>query len=230
MKRSKAPSLAKSKILHDLESQAPETTKYLLLKAATKLFAAKGYAGTVLKDIADEADVNISLISYHFDGKEGLYRSCLDRFGKERLELAERILRPAENYEEIKVRLQMFIEQMLSCFVDEPDLTMIIHRECELGLPVAKDIFATTFQKVFECLVDFFKSAVKRGILRGDVDPFIAASLLLGSLNHLGRMNSLNQSLFSFSIEDAETRRKLESQILPVFLEGLRTGNEGKNV
>jgi len=198
-----------------------DTTKELLLAAATKLFAAKGFDGAVLKEIAEASGVNISLVSYHFNGKDGLYRACLEQFGRERLSLAERILSPATTQEEVRVRLQMFIEQMLSCYVDEPDLTAIIHRECELGLPVAKDIFEQTFLKVFECLVRFIESAVKKGFLRKDIDSFIAASILMGSLNNLGRMNNLNERLFKFSIRTKENRQKLEAQILPVFLEGL---------
>lgn len=97
----------------EVEAIGAETTKQLLLSAATKLFAQQGYAGSSVKEIAEQAGVNVSLISYHFNGKEGLYKACLDRFGRENLELAERILRPAENAEEVRVRLQMFVEQML---------------------------------------------------------------------------------------------------------------------
>lgn len=206
----------------DHESGAShETTKQLLISAGIKLFAAHGYAGTSLKEVSELSNVNISLVSYYFNGKEGLYKACLDRFGRENLELAERILRPAENAEEVRVRLQMFIEQMLFCYTDEPELTAIIHRECELGLPVARDVFTQTFLKVFDCLLKFFESAAKKGLIRKDIDPFIAASLFMGSLNQLGRLNSLNEKLFNFSVQMPAVRKKLEEQILPIFLEGL---------
>lgn len=50
-----------------------ERTRALLLEAALDEFAAKGYAGARVQDIADRAGVNKQLISYHFGGKEGLY-------------------------------------------------------------------------------------------------------------------------------------------------------------
>lgn len=216
----------------DAVGSVHETTKQLLLSASTKLFANHGYAGTSVKEIAEQAGVNVSLISYHFNGKEGLYKACLGRFGRQNLELAERILHPAENSEEVRVRLQMFIEQMLVCYTEEPELTAIIHRECELGLPVARDIFAETFLKVFECLLKFFDSAAKKGLIRKDIDPFIAASLFIGSLNQLGRLNSLNEKLFNFSVQMPAIRKKLEEQILPIFLEGLsaRSSESKENV
>jgi AcrR family transcriptional regulator len=38
------------------------------------VFAAKGYAGARVQEIADRAGVNKQLINYYFDSKEGLYR------------------------------------------------------------------------------------------------------------------------------------------------------------
>jgi TetR/AcrR family transcriptional regulator len=53
----------------------PERTKARILEAAMAEFAAKGYAGARVSDIADRAGANKQLISYYFGGKEGLYRT-----------------------------------------------------------------------------------------------------------------------------------------------------------
>jgi TetR/AcrR family transcriptional regulator len=45
-----------------------------LLSAALEEFAAKGFAGARVQDIAARAGLNKHLISYYFGGKEGLYR------------------------------------------------------------------------------------------------------------------------------------------------------------
>jgi TetR/AcrR family transcriptional regulator len=52
-----------------------ERSRQLLLNAAIDEFAAKGYAGARVQDIADRAGVNKQLIAYYFGGKEGLYRA-----------------------------------------------------------------------------------------------------------------------------------------------------------
>jgi TetR/AcrR family transcriptional regulator len=51
-----------------------ERSKRCLLSAALDEFAAKGFAGARVQDIARRAGVNKQLISYYFGGKEGLYR------------------------------------------------------------------------------------------------------------------------------------------------------------
>lgn len=47
--------------------------RHRLLHTALRLFAQKGFAKTSTREIAREAEVNISAISYYFGDKEGLY-------------------------------------------------------------------------------------------------------------------------------------------------------------
>lgn len=61
----------------------PERSRRALLAAALDEFAAKGFAGARVQDIADRAGVNKQLVNYYFDSKEGLYhqlqRTWLER-------------------------------------------------------------------------------------------------------------------------------------------------------
>jgi AcrR family transcriptional regulator len=52
-------------------------TRLLLLKAAIRIFAEKGFEGASIREIADAAGVNSSLISFHFGGKAGLHAAAL---------------------------------------------------------------------------------------------------------------------------------------------------------
>ena len=52
-------------------------TRQLLLEAARHRFASNGYAATTVRDIADDAGVNVALISRYFSSKEGLFEACL---------------------------------------------------------------------------------------------------------------------------------------------------------
>lgn len=49
-------------------------SRRMLLSAALDEFAAKGFAGANVRDIAARAGLNKQLINYYFGGKEGLYR------------------------------------------------------------------------------------------------------------------------------------------------------------
>ncbi|MBB4744933.1 AcrR family transcriptional regulator [Actinoplanes octamycinicus] len=52
-------------------------TRQLLLDAARRRFATAGYAETTVRHIADDAGVNVALISRYFDGKVGLFEAAL---------------------------------------------------------------------------------------------------------------------------------------------------------
>ncbi|WP_240670186.1 TetR/AcrR family transcriptional regulator [Actinoplanes solisilvae] len=52
-------------------------TRQALLEAARARFASDGYAATTVRDIADDAGVNVALISRYFSSKEGLFEACL---------------------------------------------------------------------------------------------------------------------------------------------------------
>lgn len=52
-------------------------TRQLLLEAARHRFATAGFAATTVRDIADDAGVNVALISRYFASKEGLFAACL---------------------------------------------------------------------------------------------------------------------------------------------------------
>jgi|SRR4051812_48652645 TetR/AcrR family transcriptional regulator len=58
----------------------PERTRERILQAAVDEFGARGFTGARVSRIASAAEVNSQLISYHFDGKAGLYRAVVERW------------------------------------------------------------------------------------------------------------------------------------------------------
>jgi TetR/AcrR family transcriptional regulator len=50
-------------------------TEAKIKEAARKVFLANGYEGTKIRQIADEAGVNIALVNYYFRSKEALFKA-----------------------------------------------------------------------------------------------------------------------------------------------------------
>jgi TetR/AcrR family transcriptional regulator len=204
-------------------SDAEHDTPERLIAAATRLISAKGIDGVSVKELAEAAGVNVSLVSYHFGGKEGLYRTCLERFGEQRLAAARRILEPPSTKEELRLRLRLFVEEVWRCHIEQPDLTRIIHRECELELPQALDIFRSTFLKVLETQIEFFTVAQRKGLLKKEVDAAKFTLLFFGAMMHAGQKMRMSELLIGVSIRDPEYRRQTLNQLLLAFLEGALT-------
>jgi TetR/AcrR family transcriptional regulator len=49
------------------------STEEKIKEAARKIFLQKGFAGTKIRDIAEEANINIALLNYYFRSKEKLF-------------------------------------------------------------------------------------------------------------------------------------------------------------
>lgn len=49
-----------------------------IVDAAIKLFARKGFVDAAINDVADEADVVVSAVYYHFSGKEELFSAAVN--------------------------------------------------------------------------------------------------------------------------------------------------------
>ncbi len=205
-----------------LKSQKIKTdTKKILMNAGIALFARNGYEGTSVKEIADEANVNISLISYHYDGKEGLYRACIDEFAKQRLMVSQRVLTSAKNLEEFRIRLQMFIEEYLICFIEQPEITKIVQRECEKKFPIVQDIFDKTFLKMFKNIVEFVAEGQRNGFLRKEIDPVVFATSFMGSITNFSRVDNLSEKYFRNSIRKSSYRQIVSEQLLNFTLKGV---------
>src|SRR5262249_59543437 len=58
-------------------SHAPKATRKPLVNAAATLFAARGFDGVTVAEVARQARANKALINYHFGGKLQLYRTIV---------------------------------------------------------------------------------------------------------------------------------------------------------
>ena len=74
-----------------MEQENKEIAKQRILKVATKLFGQKSFDGVSIREICKEADVNVSMISYYFGGKQELYNAILSDLVKRQTEFEETI-------------------------------------------------------------------------------------------------------------------------------------------
>ena len=123
--------------------------KKCLLAAAAKLFSRQGLEKTSTRDLAKESNSNISLISYHFGGKEGLYKEVLREFA---LEIQKNVTAMFAEYEKRDLTKELFVEEM-SKIIDHvvmmrrnnPEICLMLAREKLEGMPLSKDVHEEIF-------------------------------------------------------------------------------------
>ena len=184
-------------------------THEALLAAAKHIFSVRGFDAATVKDLADEAGVNVSLISYHFGGKEGLYKACLEDFGRHRLQAAERMLKHAESAAEFELRLQLFADEFVESQLRDKEVCTIVHRDFDAGNAIALAVFKDIFIKIFDRFSEFLNAAKQIGFLRADVDVEASATLMFGGLVHLMRSDPVRRDITGQTIEDPVFRSRM---------------------
>lgn len=181
-------------------------SKQALLLSAKKVFAEKGYDGATVKDLADDAGVNVSLVSYHFGGKEGLYRAVLVQFAQTGVDMIQRILKAPNSRSDFEARLRLFAEEFVDIHMREPDLCKIIHRDVEKLTTIGEEIFRTGFFPLFLTFVQFLKSAEKSKFTRKFKDMELVATMIIGSLAHFIETDTRRCMLGRVSIREPKVR------------------------
>jgi AcrR family transcriptional regulator len=198
-------------------------TKSLLLDAGRALFAQRGFDGVSVKEICERAGVNVSLVSYHFEGKEGLYQACLECFSRDKLGTAERILETPKTTDELRVRLLLFADELLRFHIDDPLTARMVHRAVTLESDIAAGVFDRTFVPLFESFVMFLRAAQAEGLMRPELDPFLAATGFFGCLMHLVITDEIRKRRFGpeFSIAVESFRKNAEENGVAIFVRGI---------
>jgi AcrR family transcriptional regulator len=95
--------------------QTAERTRERILEAAVAEFGAKGYAGARTAGIAARAGVNQQLISYYFDGKQGLLAELRRRWQ----EIESSVVAPDASFDES-------VAAYLDTTLDRPDWARLV--------------------------------------------------------------------------------------------------------
>jgi len=198
-------------------SKSSGDTANRIITEATRLFAAKGFDGVSIKEISETAGVNIAAVNYHFDSKENLFRHIIEQFISEVLVSSRKTLLPPHSPDELKVRLEIYIRQMIEAMISQPDVIYIMQREMER----CDHVIQQTIHKNHVALIEFLTHAKKNGLLAGDVDPSFAAESLTAQVSYARRKTRMGKDLFGQSPADEKYREQWIHQTLRVFLGGV---------
>jgi AcrR family transcriptional regulator len=198
-----------------------EEVKAKIVSVARHHFARLGLNGVSLKDVAKDAEVAGSLINYHFKDKQGLFIACVEPFARDRAEAIRRILSDPQSVEEMRVRLEMFVEEMQHSILRDLDLFEIIDREMRANNPLIVDLFKETMLTTFTMVQQFFNRAIENKLVREGQDPVILATLLFTITCDSARKDHIGKRFLGVTLEDPERRHKFAQHISDLFLKGV---------
>jgi TetR/AcrR family transcriptional regulator len=164
-----------------------DQTKLLLLNAAEVEFAAKGFDGARLQNIARAVGVQQALIHHYFDDKDGLYRAVIER-GMAAVtagswDILERLgplhAKRGKSNVDIRAHVTSFVDLVVDFYAAHTTLLAILRHDAEnaspaghpADLPELRPLLATHFRPVLDAVVAVVQELQRAGKVRADVDP-----------------------------------------------------------
>jgi len=154
-----------------------------IIEVAERLFAQKGFAGTSVRDIAQEADVNVSMISYYFGSKEKLIEALFQlRISETRLRL-ETLLHNDDlsPIQKIYVMIESAVERLMGnqCFHN----IMMREQLSSERTPIISDQIMDLKMQNIGLMKQLIEEGQATGAFRKNIDMSLMTTTLYGTIN-----------------------------------------------
>ena len=166
-----------------MESKYSDKQK-VILDVAQKLFAENGFAGTSVRDIAKEAEVNIAMISYYFGSKEKLLEAIFLRHGEVvRLQiesiLHDEKLTPLQKVEQL-------IDHYIEKYFSKQNFHLLVMREqlSSKESPI-HSMLGEMKRNNMNLIKQLIADGQKKGDFKKNVDVPLMMATMLGTTNQL---------------------------------------------
>jgi TetR/AcrR family transcriptional regulator, fatty acid metabolism regulator protein len=161
-------------------TNAQEDKRRLLLDAAVRVFARKGYHAARVGDIAEEAGVAYGLLYHYFSSKEEVLRNV---FRETWRALIATINSVAEGDDTPREQLRKVAEILLRSWRRDPDLVRVLVLEVTRSQLLAGEMDEITAS--FKAIKEIVERGQADGSIRGDLDPLLASYVFYGAIDEL---------------------------------------------
>lgn len=165
---------------HSTPSEKTDKRK-ALLEVAERLFAEHGFEAVSIRQLAQEAGVNLAMVSYYFGSKEGLFQELLaEKFPYTR-EMLESLSRDSDlsPWEKLSRTVDMYVEKLFN----GRQFHRVIMREMSLRQrPEIVKIITENMAKNMALIRGFIKEGQEKGLFRY-VDTELTVTSMFGALH-----------------------------------------------
>jgi len=153
-----------------------------ILDAATRVFAARGFFGAQVADVARRAGVAAGTVYLYFKNKDDLLISVFNRTMREAIEEGRDLLTTVSDP---VARLQRFAELHLGRLGRDRALAVVFQVELRQSTKFMAEFSTTRLREYLGLIRDTIALGQARGDFRTDVSPTLCAKLLFGALDEM---------------------------------------------
>lgn len=194
--------------------------KRAILRAAVEVFATKGYHGCRIADVAREAGVAYGLVYHYFKNKDELLQSVFHQsFEAFFTRLQDVVRSPGRLAEKVKA----IAEFALETYREDPQGVRV------LVLQIARSSGNRglnrhgPWSEMIRLCMEMFDEAQRKGELRPEMDPVLAAATLFGMME----MGLTAFAVGLYDAQDPEVLERAKRQLGETFLRGVLPPERG---
>jgi TetR/AcrR family fatty acid metabolism transcriptional regulator len=202
--------MAKNSI-ESLAVRTPVTDKRAaILRAATSVFAEKGFFNAKVADIAKAAGVADGTVYLYFKNKDDVLHSIFDRAMDEFISDGRRELAILTTTEEKLRRIAQLHLERLSA---DRDMAIVFQVELRGSIKFMQEFSAAGFAEYLDIIRATIAEGQESGVLRRDLKPVVCAKMLYGALDEMVTNWILSSKSYPLA--------PMADEVLKVFFGGL---------
>jgi TetR/AcrR family fatty acid metabolism transcriptional regulator len=185
-----------------------------ILAAATRVFARRGFHGSRVSDIAEEAGIAYGLVYHHFRNKDEILAAIYaEKWGEYIAYLVELGHRPLGFGE----RMAKLVRFWVRTFRQDPHLMTVIINEITRSYEFMESHDIATVMTAFDAIQVIIEAGIASGEVRPGVDARLATYVVLGT----AEMILSGYVLGTLRRDDEDAWARDEEQIAEILLRGL---------
>jgi TetR/AcrR family transcriptional regulator len=185
-----------------------------LIAVATPLFAEKGYNGVSVRKLAKSAGVNLSMISYYFGGKEGLYAEVLN----EQFATLKRVAEIKNMETDPLDKFELYVRSTVARYRENPYILKFYTSELTNPTPCFETIVKPAIKEVLQILLETFSEGLSHEQFREGLNPTDTVLALAGMINFYFLLEPVTAELVDYAPKRDE---ELIRHIMDIFSRGI---------
>jgi TetR/AcrR family transcriptional regulator, fatty acid metabolism regulator protein len=203
-----------------MAKQKPKVGKReLILDAALKIFAQKGFQDATISEISKAAGVADATVYEYFKSKEDLLFSIPEQITRDSTAVTAKVLSFVRTAE---AKLRVIVQNYFETYEKNPEYASLIMLHLKSNRNFLKTGAYEVVRMPAKDLLASIKEGIENGEFRESTDPFLVRATLLGAIEHLATRKHLLGT-------PADLMEYLDP-LLDMVLEGIRAKKDTRAV
>lgn len=210
-RRGRAPAALKP-VVETAEDRARDKERQIL-DAAVRVFARKGFHGSRVSDIAQEAGVAYGLVYHYFTNKEEILASIFQRNWRVVVKMMESV---EHQHHGLRARLTAIVDFMMNVYKLSPDTVDLLVLEFGRSSRLAQTVRHPQVDRSWAVLQRIMDDAQRDGEVRKDLDARVLTTLFLGLVE-----TGMAAFVTRFFNRDEADIDAMKSAVVSTFVDGV---------